>query len=107
MWIAKVQEYDIEIKPIKLVRGNALYKAFAEDQQSKEEDTPKVLMVSLQDPWFSNIAYYLTYGKCPKGLTAKQRRDLKTKALKYVIHDDFLYKRAIDRTFLRCVDKEK
>ena len=27
VWIAKVQEYDIEIKPTKLVRGNALYKA--------------------------------------------------------------------------------
>lgn len=48
--IAKVQEYDINIKPTKLVRGNALCKALAEDQQSKEEDTSKILMVSLQDP---------------------------------------------------------
>ena len=47
VWIAKVQEYDIEIKPTKLIRGNALCKALAKDQQVKEEDTPKVLMVSL------------------------------------------------------------
>ena len=63
-------------------------------------------MVSLQDPWFSNITYFLTYSECPNGSTTKQRRDLRTKALKYVIHDDDLYKRAIDGTFLRCVDKE-
>ena len=96
VWIEKVQEYDIEIKPTKLVRGNALCKALVEDQQSKEEDTPKVFMVSLQDPWFSNITYFLTYGECPNGLAIKKRRDLKIKALKYVIHDDVLYKREIE-----------
>ena len=31
-WIAKVQECDIEIKPTKLVRGNALCNALAKDQ---------------------------------------------------------------------------
>lgn len=49
-WIAKVQEYDIEIKTTKIVRGNALCKALVEDQKIEEEDTPKVLMVNLQDP---------------------------------------------------------
>ena len=106
VWIAKVQEYDIEIKPTKLVRGNALCKALAEYQQSKEEDTPKVFMVSLQDPWFSNIAYFLTFGECPNELTTKKRRYLKTKSLKFAIRDDVLYKRAIDGTFMRCMDKE-
>ena len=103
----RVQEHDIEIKPTKLVRGNALCKSLVEDQQDEEEDTPKFLIVSLQDPQFSNIAYFLTYGECPNGLTAKKSRDLKTKAFKYVIHDDVLYKRAIDGTFLRCVDKDQ
>ena len=78
----------------------------AEDQHI-EEDDHKVLIVSLQDPWFSNIAYYLTYGECPDGLTVKQKRDLKNKALKYVIFDDVFYKKSIDGTFLRCVDKEQ
>ena len=105
-WMAKVQEFDIDIKPTKLVRGNALCRAMAEDQHI-EEDDHKVLMVSLQDPWFSNISYYLTYGECPDGLTVKQKRNLKNKALKYVIFDDVLYKKAIDGIFLRCVDKEQ
>ena len=64
-WIEKFQEFDIEIKPKKLVRGNALCKALEKDQKIEEDNTPKVLMVSLQDPWFSNIAYFLTHGECP------------------------------------------
>ena len=80
VWIENVQEYDIEIKPTKLVRGNELYKSLAEDQQYKEEDTLKVLMVSLQDPCFSNISYFMTYGECSDGFT-KKRRDLKIKGL--------------------------
>lgn len=53
-------------------------------------------MVSLQDPQFSNIAYFLSYGECPKGLSTKHIRDLKPKDLKYLIHDDVLYNKAID-----------
>lgn len=62
-------------------------------------------MVSLQDPWCLDIAYFLTYGECPNGFTYKKRRDHRIKSRKYVIYDDQLYKREIDGTFLRCVDK--
>ena len=47
VWIDKVKECDLEIKPTKLVRGNSLCKAIEKDQQCKDEDIPKVLMVSL------------------------------------------------------------
>ena len=60
MWIEKVQEYDIEINPTKLVRGNALFKDLVEDQQWKE-GTTIFFMLSLQDPWLSNIVYFLTF----------------------------------------------
>ena len=66
-----------------------------------------VLPIGLYDSWFENISYFLTYGECPEGLTAKKRRDLKLKATKYVIWDGKLFKRAIDSTFLRCVDKQQ
>lgn len=65
----------------------------------------RILIVSLQDEWFSDIAYFLTYGQCPKHLSSKQKRDLKLKAAKYVIWGDTSYKRGIDGTFLKCVDK--
>ena len=50
--------------------------------------------------------YLLTYDECPKGLTAKKRRDLKLKTAKYVIWDK-IFKISLDETFLRCVDKQQ
>ena len=68
-WVAKIQEYDLEIKPTKLVRGNTLWKALAENGSAKELDEKQlVLVVSLQDPWFKDITYLLTYGEYPQRL---------------------------------------
>ena len=88
------------------MQGNGLCKAIAKNQEvSTNGEISRVLMVSLQDPWFLDIAYFLTYGECPNGLTYKKKIGLRTKFIKYVIYDDQLYKREIDGTFLRCVDK--
>lgn len=108
-WVVKTQEYDLEIKPTKLVRGNSQCKEIAENKVTEEpeelEEKKLVLDIGLYDSWFENISYLLTYAECPEGLTTKQRRDLKLKEAKYVIWDGKLFKRAIDGTFLRCVDK--
>lgn len=65
------KKYDIDIKPTKLVQGNGLCRVITKNQVEKCDIKPKVLMVSLQDPWFSNIAHFLTYGEFPSGLTYK------------------------------------
>ena len=78
-------------------------KAIGESKESKEKQL--VLIVGLQDTWFEDIVYFLTYGECPKGLTTRQRRDLRLKVARFLIWDGKLFKRAIDGTFLRCVDK--
>lgn len=72
-WIAKVQEYDLELKPTKLVRGKGLCKLMEENLKEEEEnkDLPLVLTVSLQDEWFSDIGYFLTYGQCSNHLSSK------------------------------------
>lgn len=70
-----MQEYNIEIKPTKLVRGNALCREIVESkvmEESKEsEEKQLVLAVGLQDTCFEDIVYFLTYGECPEGLTVK------------------------------------
>ena len=35
-WVAKIQEYDIKIKPTKLIRGNYLCKAIAKNKITRE-----------------------------------------------------------------------
>ena len=94
-WIAKTQEYDIEIKPTKLVRGNALCKVITKNKIAEESEELRekqlVLVVGLHDLWFENISYLLTYGECLEDLTTRQRRDLKLKVAKYVIWDGKLF----------------
>lgn len=77
------------------------------NESKDEEDLPLVLTISLQDEWFSDIAYYLTYGECPKHLSGKKKINLKMKVERYVIWEDTLYKRGLDGAFLKCVDKSQ
>ena len=85
------------------MQSDAKNKTTGESEESDEKQL--VLVVGLYDSWFENISYFLTYGECLEGLNAKQRRDLRLRAAKYVIWDGKLFKKAIDGTFLRCVDK--
>lgn len=65
----------MEIKPTKLVRGNALCKAIAENKIAEESkelgEKQLVLVVGLYDSWFENISYFLTYGECLEVLTTR------------------------------------
>lgn len=65
------------------------------------------LLVCLKDNWFLNIAYFLNYGKFHEHLTGKEMRKLRLKDTKCTIIDDILYKKGLDGTFLRCVDKDR
>lgn len=38
-------------------------------------------------------------------MSTKEQRNLKLKAAKYVIYQDVLYKKGLDGTYLRCIDK--
>ena len=104
-WVSKVQEFDLKIKPTKLVRGQGLCRLVFENEEEIGEEQALVLFVSLTNSWFSNITYYLTYGECLEHLTGKAKRTLKLRFDMYIIMDDILYKKGLDDMFLRCVDK--
>ena len=70
----------------------------------REESCPSCLFVGLKDEWFSDISYFLTYGRCPDHLKGKEQRNLQLRPAKFVIIDDILYKRGLGGMFLRCVD---
>lgn len=52
VWIEKIQEYDLMIKPTNLVRGKGLCKLIVEDGKLSEkiDEVPMALLVSLTDP---------------------------------------------------------
>ncbi|XP_059067735.1 uncharacterized protein LOC131858500 [Cryptomeria japonica] len=104
-WVTKIQEYDLDIHPTKTIKGQGLCKLIAENRVEMDEGLPLTLFVGLQDTWFFEVAYYLTYGCCPGHLSTKEKRNLKLKAAKYVIWQDVLCKKGLYGTYLRCVDK--
>lgn len=104
-WVSKIQEFNLDIKPTKLVRGQGLYRLMEENESKEEDSLPLTLFVDHQDSWFTNAAYYLMYGDCPDHISPREKRNLRLKATKYVISNNILYKKGLDGTFLRCVDK--
>jgi hypothetical protein len=72
-WIAVFLEYDLEIKPTKLIKGQGLAKLMAQSNcellginfivdlstDSREEEVPQVSKKFLDSPWYADIIYVL------------------------------------------------
>ena len=86
--ILQIQEYDLEIKPIKIVKGQGLVQLLTEKEVSvnfvvEDHDNPNI-----EQEWYKDIVYYLQNLICPDYLVDHQRRALRLKASKYVITQD-------------------
>jgi hypothetical protein len=110
-WLAKIQEFDLEIKPTKLVKGQGLAKILAESNfralsinglQRSEEDMDlneldeKTRAIRIEEKfassdWYKNIVSYLLTFKCPSELSSSKARMLKLHAVKYCISESQLY----------------
>jgi ribonuclease HI len=110
-WLAKIQEFDLEVKPTKLVKGQGLAKLMAEmnfqalginnlqeyegdvdidafdDQISATEIEERFVSSS----WYKDIVSYLLTLKCPDDLSPSKTRTLKLHAVKYCISERKLY----------------
>jgi hypothetical protein len=103
-WIAIILEYDIEIKPTKLIKGQGLEKLMVEsnfhaldinflvavDEQG-EQATPSVKEVFPNSPWYVDLIFFLHNLQAPPSLTNTKARFLKLKALKFCILEGNLY----------------
>jgi ribonuclease HI len=110
-WLAKIQEFDLEVKPTKLIKGQGLAKLLAESNlraldidclQGEDEDThlqepndktypDQVEEKFISSDWYRDIVFYLSNLKCPDELTPSKRRTLKLHAVKYCISEGQLY----------------
>jgi len=125
-WIAKIHEYDMEIKPTKLVKGQGLEKLLTYANcvamgvslvapifyQPKESTTPlevlsKVCPNFFASPWYKDVIFFLQYLKCPDHLERYQACSLKLKAIKYCILHGKLYWKDPRGISLTCVTKEQ
>eukprot|EP00253_Pinus_taeda_P031038 PITA_31038 len=135
-WITALQEFDLEIKPGKIVRGQGLCrlatKALANKEGASEEPEAQSMqnaqvefreeplwinetlmyeresLEALLDPesWYYDICFYLTRGACPKHMDASRRRALRLKSNQYHLANDTLYRKNYDGIWLRCLEKD-
>jgi hypothetical protein len=112
-WIAKIQEYDLEIKPTKLIKGQGLAKMLTEGNEKalgmiclndNPKFSPDILRLE-QVEWYADIIFYLKNLTCPSHLVGHKKRDLRLKSFKYVLTKDGLGWRNPDGIILRCVDE--
>eukprot|EP00253_Pinus_taeda_P009819 PITA_09819 len=97
-WITSILEYDIEIKPTKLIKGQGLAKLMSEinlqaldiNQLGNEQElaTPQINETFLQSPWYADICYVLLNLCAPPGLSRTKKRFLRMKASKFCVLDD-------------------
>jgi len=112
-WIASILEYDIEIKPTKLIKGQGLAKLMSEtnfqaldiNQLDNEQElaTPRISDTFLQSPWYANICFVLLNLCAPPGLSRTKKRFLKMNALKFCVLDGALFWKNHEGIFLNCL----
>jgi hypothetical protein len=111
-WLAKLQEYDIEIKPLKVVKGQGLCKLIGGieviniDLSNDKSLVTQDEMIARSE-WYKNIVFYLKSGQFPVGMTTKERRSLKMKSNAYVLIYGILFQRNFDGMLLRCLSHSK
>jgi hypothetical protein len=103
-WIAKILEFDLEIKPTKLVKGQGLAKLLAESncrdlgvnfintfskgQQDEFTDKNPQGTPPLEEcTWYKDIIYFLQKLRPPDDMGKRKARDLKVKAVRYCLID--------------------
>eukprot|EP00253_Pinus_taeda_P003813 PITA_03813 len=120
-WIAALLEYDVEIKPTKLVKGQGLAKLMAESNlhalninmiaamsdENEEGSSIQVSEMFALSSWYSNIIYVLKNLSPLPGMTRNKARTLKLKAAKFCILNSALYWKDLGGILLNClVEKE-
>ena len=123
-WIAKIMEYDVDIRPTKLVKGQGLAKLLAEsncqalglhvmtEELAQEEDQAilekeKIMDYYLASTWYADIVYFLLLLQCPEHLDRKAARSLKLKATKYCLVEEQLFWKDPGGILLRRLDKSE
>ena len=96
-WIAKILEFDIEIKPTKLIKGQGLAHLMADSNckalnlsltnSNIPQVDEKIMPYSdlFESQWYQDNVYFLQNLTCPPKMEKSKKRELKLKAIKYCI----------------------
>jgi hypothetical protein len=114
-WMEVVQEFDLDIKPSKLVKGQCLCKLTAKAWDQANEDPGRENEMTLwcnevayisprRDSWYKDLAYLFHHGACPENLNPRERRALRLKSAQYLLINSVLFWINYDGVLLRCLE---
>jgi hypothetical protein len=120
-WIVFLLEYDLEIKPTKLIKGQGLAKLMAQancellginfmddlSTGAEEERVPQISQKFLDSPWYAYIIYVLRNLQAPLELSKMKARFLKLKETKFCIVNQSLYWKDPRGILLSCLLEEE
>lgn len=105
-WITILQQFDIDIMPMELVRGKGIVQAIAKiDPHLVSQQY--VLYEINQEDWYKDIMHLLVIGHCTGHMNISQRKELKVKAQNYMLKNGNMFCNDHARVYLRCVMKEE
>jgi hypothetical protein len=116
-WMVVVQEFDLDIKPSKLVKGQGLciHAAEAQDQISEDSGWENELELWYSEylhvppgheSWYGKVIHLLHHETFPENLNPKERRDLRMKSTQYRLINSMLFLVNYDGVLLRCLERE-
>jgi hypothetical protein len=123
-WIAKILEFDLEIRPTKLIKGQGLAKLLAEancqalgisfinecsgiPQSRLSEMDPRRDPPLARCPWYKDVIYFLQELRPPDGLQRNKARALKLKVVRYCLIDQVLYWKDPLGVLLKCMSPQE
>lgn len=105
-WMAILQEYDLEMQPMKIVQCRGLSRAMAEETPRIECQTYTVDSIT-QDTWHTDLVYLLLNNKCLEGLPSHKCHTLQMKSAHFMIKNSALYRRNYEGVYLWCIDRDQ
>ena len=105
-WMMALQEYDLEIKHVKIVKGQCLFLLSSQsndpaDQQTNWEQEEVVPTSSVNEietttsKWYDHIKFFLHNGFSPETLDPRKRRALRLKSSPYQLIDNVLFRKKL------------
>jgi hypothetical protein len=113
-----LQEYDLEITPAQIVRGQGLCKLVVDSapKQKEESDTSNLgqhdqnLICCAKNPvspWYDDIRFCLEHGSAPHRLDPSKRRALRLKSTSFHLVNGILFRQIFDSVLRRCLAKDE
>jgi hypothetical protein len=115
-WVTSLQEYDIEITPAQIVRGQGLCKLVVDSAVGQQNVTDMLTpdqhyqnqiccAQNLVSSWYEDIKFCLIHGSTPPHLDPQKRRALRLKSASFHLINGILFRQNFDGILMHCLEK--